>query len=128
MPPQALQGRFFSQNEEILTLVAASERYIDVIVDQRDVYLLRTGNAGRIKLTGSPAGIYRGEITTISPVATLEDVEQSFKVRMQITASGNAPLPPLGLSGDALIFGDPRPLWRHIFHEIRKILRADLWL
>ncbi|WP_281556475.1 HlyD family efflux transporter periplasmic adaptor subunit [Thalassomonas sp. RHCl1] len=128
MPPQALQGRFFEQNGEILTMVDATERYIDVIVDQRDVYLLQTGNLGRIKLTGSPAEIYRGKITTISPVATLEDVEQSFKVRMQLLPAENAPPAPLGLSGDALIFGEHQPLWRHIFHEIRKILRADLWL
>ncbi|WDE13161.1 HlyD family efflux transporter periplasmic adaptor subunit [Thalassomonas haliotis] len=128
MPPQALLGRFFGQNTEILTLVAATERYIDVIVDQRDVYLLSTGNWGRIKLTGNPANIYQGKVTTISPVATLEDVEQSFKVRMQVLPAANDPLPPLGLSGDALIFGEHQPLWRHIFHEIRKILRADLWL
>ena len=128
MPPESLKGRFFPKNGEILSLVAASERYIDVIVDQRDVYLLQTGHLGRIKLTGTPANIYQGKITTISPVATLEDVEQSFKVRMQLLPAANDSLAPLGLSGDALIFGEHQPLWRHIFHEIRKILRADLWL
>ena len=60
--------------------------------------------------------------------STLDGIEQSLLVRMKITLSDDAQIPPLGLSGDIVIFGEPQPLWRHIFHSIRKVLRADLWL
>jgi len=128
LPPSVMQGRFYAKNSEILTLVSARNRYMDVIVDQRDVYLLKIGHQARIQLTGAASGIFHAAITTIAPIATLDGLEQSFKIRMQIIPDSNLLLPPLGLSGEVLIFGERQSLWRHIFHEIRKVLRADLWL
>ncbi len=128
LPPQSMQGRYFASGEPMVSLVAAKTRFIDVIVDQRDVYLLSQGDSGRIRFAGVGPRIYDATIAAIAPLAKLEGAEQSLMVRMAITLNDHVQVPPIGLSGDILIFGKPMPLWRHIFHRIRKILRADLWL
>ncbi len=127
IPPQSLQGRFIAQGDEIITLAAARSRHINVIVDQRDVYLLKLGDRGRIRFTGVAPTIYQGEIKQMAPVATRDGIEQSFTVKMELDLNGQQ-VPPLGLSADVIIFGEQQPLWRHFLHRVRKILRADLWL
>ena len=128
MPAQSIMGRFFAAGSPVINLVAANERFIEVIVDQRDVYLLADGNKGLIRFAGVAPSIYDAQIDLISPVAKLEGIEQSVLVRMKIALTQDSQIPPLGLSGDIVIFGQPQPLWRHFFHGIRKVLRADLWL
>ncbi|MCJ8274289.1 MAG: HlyD family secretion protein [Psychrosphaera sp.] len=128
IPPQSIQGRYFPAGEPIVTLVSERQRYVEVIVDQRDIYLLDIGNEGRIRFVGVGPNIYDAKVQMISPVAKLEGIEQSLTVRMGIELGPDSQIPPLGLSGDILIFGEHTPLWRHFFHTIRKVLRADLWL
>lgn len=128
IPPQSIQGRYFPAGEPIATLVSKRQRYVEVIVDQRDIYLLDIGNEGLIRFVGVGPAIYDAKVQMISPVAKLEGIEQSLTVRMGIELGPDSQIPPLGLSGDILIFGEHTPLWRHFFHTIRKVLRADLWL
>lgn len=128
LPPQSMLGRYFASGDVVMTLVSPNERFIDVIIDQRDVYLLKVGQPGRIRFTGVGPAIYDATIELISPLAKLEGIEQSLMVRMGIKIEPGMQIPPLGLSGDIMIFADPLPLWRHFLHSIRKILRADLWL
>jgi len=128
LPAQSLLGRYFNSGDEIVTLVSQQKRFIDVIVDQRDVHYIQVGNRGRIRFAGVAAHVYPATVTLISPVAKLEGIEQSLLVRMAIDVAQNTAIPPLDLSGEILILGQATPLWRHIYHSIRKILRADLWL
>jgi multidrug resistance efflux pump len=128
MPPGSVIGRYFASGDPIVTLVSQRERFIEVIVDQRDLYLLSVGNIGRIRFAGVGPRIYPAKIDMISPVAKLEGIEQSVLVRMAITIEAGEMVPPLGLSGELIILGEKIPLWRHFFHTIRKVLRADLWL
>lgn len=128
MPPKLMQGRFFASGSPIVTLVDKQQRFIDVVVDQRDLYLLKVGDHGRIRFAGVAPQIYNATIERISAVAKLEGIEQSLQVRMSIELESGMQVPPLGLSGEIKIFGEPLPLWRHFLHSIRKILRADLWL
>lgn len=128
LPPQSMLGRFYGMGDEIVTLIAEKERFIEVIVDQRDLYLVNVGDKGRIRFAGVAPAIYQATVTMISPVAKLEGIEQSLLVRMEIDLDEQHASPPLGLSAEIIIFGQPTPLWRHFFHTIRKILRADLWL
>ena len=128
LPPQSLLGRFFTLGDEIVTLIAEKERFIEVIVDQRDVYLLSVGDKGKIRFAGVAPTIYHATVKMISPLAKLEGIEQSLVVRMEIDLIEGLASPPLGLSAEIIIFGQPTPLWRHFFHTIRKVLRADLWL
>jgi len=126
MPKQMLVGRYFHQGDPIVTLVDAHDRYIDVIVDQRDFALLKLGNDARIQFSGSDSKIFSAQVIAMSPLAKLDGIEQSVMVRMQITPQQQVPV--LGLSADVLIFAEKQALWRHFIHLIRKILRADLWL
>lgn len=128
LPPQSLLGRYVVSGDEIVTLISQKQRFIDVIVDQRDVHFIKLGDRGRIRFAGVAAKVYHASVTMMSPVAKLEGIEQSLLVRMAIDIDENAAVPPLGLSGQILIFTQAIPLWRHFHHSIRKILRADLWL
>lgn len=128
LPPESMQGRFFSAGTPILNLIAQKQRLIDVIVDQRDIGLLSTGDEARVRFAGVAPAIYPAQIEQIGSVAKLEGIEQSVLVRMTITANEDRPIPPVGLSADVLIFGQPTSVWGHILHQIRKVLRADLWL
>jgi len=128
LPPNLIVGRHFASGDPIVTLVSTRQRFIDVIVDQRDMYLLTEGNKGRIRFAGVGPAIYDSVIDSISPMAKLEGIEQSFVVRMSIFAPEGLQVPPLGLSGEVLIFGKRIPLGLHFVHMVRKILRADLWL
>ena len=128
LPPQSVLGRYYASGDEIVTLVSAKQRFIDVVVDQRDVYYIELGNQALVRFAGVAATNYNATITMISPMAKLDGIEQGLMVRMAIKHTEPAILPPLGLSGQIIIFGQSIPLWRHIHHSIRKILRADLWL
>jgi putative peptide zinc metalloprotease protein len=128
LPPQSLKGRFFVSGDEIVTLIPKQQRFIDAIVDQRDVTFVKLGDQGRIRFAGVSPQVYQAKVTLISPVAKLEGIEQSLLVRMEIALEGQSAPPPLGLSGEIIILGRPTPLWRHFLHGMRKILRADLWL
>lgn len=128
MPRQSVLGRYFVSGTPIVTLVDQQRRFIDVIVDQRDVYLLKVGDSGRIRFVGVGPAIYNATIELIAPMAKLEGIEQSLVVRMGIEQMPGLQIPPTGLSGEIMIFGESMSLWRHILHPIRKILRADLWL
>ena len=128
LPPDSIAGRYFTAGEPIVSLVSSDKRFIDVIVDQRDMHLLNMGDAGRIRFSGVGPAIYDCFIQSISQVAKLEGVEQSFVVRMSIQIPKDLQIPPLGLSGEVLIFGQRLPLGLHFVHLVRKILRADLWL
>jgi len=128
LPPQSIDKRFYHAGDEILTLIAKKQRFIEVIIDQRDVYLVSLGDKSSIRFTGIAPVIYHATVSMISPIATLDVMEQGLLVRLDIELTENTPVPPLGLSADIIIFGEPRPLWQHFSHAIRKILRADLWL
>ncbi|WP_111980218.1 hypothetical protein [Algibacillus agarilyticus] len=128
MPPQAYLGRYYNVGEPILKLVAKQSRFIDVIVDQRDVNLLNVGHVGRIQLPMAETGVYNAKVLSIAPVGRLAGVEQSFVVRMGIDDTPDLAIPRLGLQGKVIILGQPLPVWQHLLHSVRKILRADLWL
>jgi putative peptide zinc metalloprotease protein len=127
-PVKTQLGRYFLAGDVMLSLIDRSQRYLDVIVDQRDVSLIKIGDQGRIKLTGYGTQIYSGTVTGISPLAKLEGIEQSVLIRMSIEYQNEHNIPVIGLPADVIILGNKHALWRHILHIIRKTLRADLWL
>ena len=132
LPPQSQQGRYYAKGDEIVTLISTRVRFMDVIVDQRDVHFVSVGDKGKIRFSGVAPHIYQAIVTQISPVAKLEGIEQSLLVRMEILLNdkdgASIKTIPMGLSGEVVIFGQSMALWRHGLHAIRKVLRADLWL
>lgn len=128
LPPDMVVGRYFSAEQEILTLVNEEARYFDAIVDQRDVSYLAVGDEAKVALIADLSDVYRAKVESISAVATSDGVEQKVLVRMAIENWQSGRYLPVGLGGDAKIYGDELPLWRHFAFKIRKFFRADLWL
>lgn len=128
LAPDLIQGRFFSEQQEVLRLNSNQIRYFDAIVDQRDVSYLTAGNQSLIKLEAVMGEIYQAEIELITSLAKSAGVEQKVLVRMKISNWDPNTLLPPGVPGIARIYGENLPLWQHFTFHIRKFFRADLWL
>ncbi|XOV77785.1 MAG: efflux RND transporter periplasmic adaptor subunit [Aestuariibacter sp.] len=128
LPPDMLQGRFFSQEQEVIRLVSDEQRFFDAIVDQRDVSYLKVGDEALIRLNADWSKIYRAEVQSISALAKASGVEQKVKVRTRLINWEKNEYLPIGLTGETKLYGAEMPLWQHAVFNIRKFFRADLWL
>lgn len=126
--PDLIKGRFYSEQQEVLRLLSQDSRYFDAIVDQRDVSYLMIGDKAKIQLTAHLSKILEAEIQVISSLAKSSGVEQKVLVRMLITNWAPQEYLPVGVTGEAKIYGENLPLWQHFMFKIRKFFRADLWL
>ncbi|MEW5774642.1 MAG: HlyD family efflux transporter periplasmic adaptor subunit [Thermodesulfobacteriota bacterium] len=127
-PRETLIGRFFPQGAPILTLASARTRMASVTLDQADLEDVAPGHAARVLLAGALHGPLEGVVERIAPVAQKQGAQQRFEVRVRLEQVQGRALPPLGLTGQALILGQPRPLWRHVWRHLKAIVRFDLWL
>lgn len=128
LSPELIQGRFFAEQQEVLRLLSEESRYFDAIVDQRDVSYLSVGDAAKIRLNAQYSRILDAEVQVISALAKSSGVEQKVLVRMLVTNWQPGVYLPVGVSGEAKIYGENMPLWQHFVFKIRKFFRADLWL
>ena len=128
LSPDLLQGRYFAEQQEVLKLLSENSRFFDAIVDQRDVSYLSPGDKAKVRLTAQLSRVHEAEVQVISALAKSAGVEQKVLVRMLITDWQPGDYLPVGVSGEAKIYGENQPLWRHFMFKIRKFFRADLWL
>lgn len=128
LSPELLQGRYFTEQQEVLKLLSENSRYFDAIVDQRDVSYLSPGHKAKVRLNAQLSRVFNAEVQVISALAKSAGVEQKVLVRMRITDWQSEDYLPVGVSGEAKIYGENLPLWQHFMFKIRKFFRADLWL
>ena len=128
LSPELIQGRFFAEQQEVLRLLSEDSRYFDAIVDQRDVSYLSPGDRAKIVLNAQLSDVLEAQVQLISALAKSDGVEQKVLVRMVIKDWDSDVYLPVGISGEAKIYGEKRPLWQHVVFKIRKFFRADLWL
>ncbi|MBE1301283.1 MAG: hypothetical protein GJ680_15435 [Alteromonadaceae bacterium] len=128
LPPDLLKGRFFSEQQEVLTLISEQERFFDAIVDQRDVAYLSVGDNALVRLNAGMSNVYDAEVISKSAIAMSSGVEQKVLVRLLLKGWQDDPYLPVGLGGEAKLYGETLPLWQHLTFKLRKFFRADLWL
>ncbi len=128
LPPDLMQGRFFGEQQEILTIVSEDVRYFEAVVDQRDVSYLEVGDSAKVRLNAHMGSVYDATIESISPIAKSAGVEQKVLVRMLLLGWQEQPYLTLGVPGTTKIYGQELPYWQHLAFKIRKFFRADLWL
>ena len=127
-PAQTLSGRYFGRGETVVTLIPARARQINVVLEQSDLALIRTGNSVRVRLTGSPQSVITGTVQAITPVAKMDGPNRLFQLRIEMDIPDHMPPPPPTMTGEVRILGEAAPLWAHILRPIRATFRSDLWL
>ena len=122
MPVTMIQGRFYSQGEEIVKLRPATEQLIDIGIEQADRGLIHLGQAARIRLQNGD--LITGQVYEMAPLAEAYGPDRKINIRVQ---TQSRPIPE-ELPCQAVILAEHRLLWEHLWRPIRKMLRAELFI
>lgn len=111
---------------DVLFEIAPLDDYrIALQVDERDIEGLSVGQQGRLALASMPGDELPLVIESITPVTSVEDGRNLFRVEAML-AEPNPRLRP-GMEGVAKITVDERSLWWIWTHRISDWLRLWLW-
>lgn len=127
-PPVVMRGRHFGAGEELLTLIPLKKRRISVTLEQGDFPLVEEGQEGRVRFTAVGPLVYPARVVSVAPAAKADGPERFFEIQLEIQTPEGRAAPAVGMTGEVMILGNNRPLWRHIVRPIRRMLRADLWI
>ncbi|MBF0426545.1 MAG: HlyD family secretion protein, partial [Magnetococcales bacterium] len=121
-----LLGRFVPAGAELLRLVAARERFVDVALVQSDFVLVAVGDVARVRLRGGADELLTGVVERVAPVAVGGDA--LFVVRVRLGLPEGVAAPPPGVVGEVAIFGRRMAVGWQVWRWVRRFLRADLWV
>jgi RND family efflux transporter MFP subunit len=81
---ETMVGRRLQFGDTFAEVVDTSRTIVDVAIDDADAGLLRTGARVAIKLNSFPTRTFRGEVTIVSPKATLVGDSRVFYARVAV--------------------------------------------
>jgi GAF domain-containing protein/multidrug resistance efflux pump len=120
-----LVGRKLSLGDPIMELVSTNNVVVDVAVPERDVSLLRAGDAARVKLESYPTRTFGGTVSVVSPAGQVVGDTRAFYARITVSnSSGN--LRP-GMQGYSKISTSLRPLGYVLFRDPALWVWSKLW-
>ncbi|HEY1808972.1 MAG TPA: efflux RND transporter periplasmic adaptor subunit, partial [Acidobacteriaceae bacterium] len=79
-----LAGRKVSLGDPLMELVSTDSVSVDVAVPERDVALLRVGDAARVKLDSFPTRTFSGRVGVVSPASQVTGDDRSFYARIVV--------------------------------------------
>ena len=120
-----LAGRKLSLGDPIMEVVSTDSVSVDVAVPERDVSLLRVGDAARVKLDSFPTRTFSGRVGVVSPASQVVGDDRDFYARISV------PNPDgrlrAGMQGFGKIRTGLRPLGFVLFREPALWVWAKLW-
>lgn len=120
-----LAGRKLSLGDPIMELVSTESVSVDVAVPERDVSLLRVGDAARVKLESFPTRTFSGQVGVVSPASQVVGDDRSFYARISVpNADGRL---RAGMQGYGKIRTGLRPLGYVLFRDPALWVWAKLW-
>ena len=118
-----LQGAPVSRGDVLLTLAPADGYRVVLDVDERDIGQLKTGQHGVLALSAQPGSPQAVEVTRITPMASVVEGANVFRVEAQLVDASNALRP--GLQGVAKITVAHEPIiqasWRWLSDRVRML-------
>jgi RND family efflux transporter MFP subunit len=118
-------GHSLKPGDTFAEVVDTSRATVDVAVDERDVSLLRSGEAASIKLDGFPMRTFRGEVTVVSPKSQVQGDDHVFFARVSIPNRDGAVR--TGMQGRGKIFTAWRPAGQVFFRRPTMWLWSKIW-
>ncbi len=79
-----LAGRKVSLGDPLMELVSTDSVSVDVAVPERDVSLLRVGDAARVKLDSFPTRTFSGRVGVVSPASQVVGDDRAFYARIMV--------------------------------------------
>ena len=108
-----------------MEIVSTDQVVADVAVPERDVSLLRTGDAARVKLEAFPTQTFAGDVSVVSPAGQPLGDNRAFYARITVpNHDGN--LRP-GMQGFGKIRTGLRPLGYVMLRDPALWLWSKLW-
>ncbi len=118
-----LQGAPVSRGDVLLTLAPADGYRVVLDVDERDVGQLHNGQHGVLALSAQPDAPHAVEVTRITPMASVVEGANVFRVEAKLVDDGKALRP--GLQGVAKITVAREPViqagWRWLSNRMRML-------
>lgn len=108
-------GKKLSLGDPIMELVSTREVEVDVAVPERDVALVRAGDAARIKLESFPTRTLGGRVSLVSPAGEVVGDGRAFYARIAVPNPGGVVRP--GMEGYGKIRTGLRPVGYVLFRD-----------
>ena len=120
-----IAGRKLSLGDPIMELVSTNDVEVDVALPERDIPLVRQGDAARVKLESFPTQTFAGRVTVLSPAGEVVGDSRAFYARIMVPNPGGALRP--GMQGYGKVRTGLRPLGYVLFRDPALWLWSKLW-
>ena len=118
-----LQGAPVSRGDVLLTLAPVDGYRVVLDVDERDVGQLRVGQGGVLALSAQPGSPHAVEVTRITPMASVVEGANVFRVEAQLVDDSNDLRPGLQGVGKITVAREPviQASWRWLSDRVRML-------
>lgn len=122
------QGTPVKQGDVLFEIAAGKTYRLYVYVDERELSLVKLGQAAEVKLTSLPNQTLTAQVVLVSPMSEVRDGRNYFRVELSLpnVDSATSILRP-GMTGTGKILTEKRALGWIWFHDIVNWLRLSLW-
>ncbi|MGA8110104.1 MAG: efflux RND transporter periplasmic adaptor subunit, partial [Acidobacteriaceae bacterium] len=120
-----IAGRKLSLGDPIMELVSTNEVEVDVALPERDIPLVRQGDAARVKLESFPTQTFAGRVKVLSPAGEVVGDSRAFYARIMVANPGGALRP--GMQGYGKVRTGLRPLGYVLFRDPALWFWSKLW-
>jgi multidrug efflux pump subunit AcrA (membrane-fusion protein) len=98
---------------------------VDMAVPEREMEDIQSGHTVVIKLQGYPSSRFEGTVTTIAPVAEIEEGRSVIHVRSVL--DNDTGLLKVGMTGIARIQCGPRSIGAIMLRRMVRYVRTEFW-
>lgn len=122
------RGAPVKQGDLLFEIAAGNEYRVHLFVDERDVAIVKPGQAGELKLTSLPVDVFITQVKLITPISEVREGRNYFRVELSLNTPPEkiATLRP-GMTGTGKLNTGKRLLGWIWFHDVWNWLRLSLW-
>ncbi len=100
---KVVKGQLISANATLLTLINTQNMYLNLEVDETDIGKVSIGLPVKISLDAFPDEEFKGEVVSISPIATISNNIPIFKVKVRISNPDGRLKAGMSADGDIIL-------------------------
>ncbi|HEX4038447.1 MAG TPA: efflux RND transporter periplasmic adaptor subunit [Acidobacteriaceae bacterium] len=120
-----IAGQKLSLGDPVMELVSTKDMEVDVALPERDIPLVRQGDAARVKLESFPTQTFAGRVNVVSPAGDVVGDSRAFYARIMVPNTNGALRP--GMQGYGKVRTGLRPLGYVLFRDTGLWLWSKLW-
>jgi hypothetical protein len=118
-------GEVIRQGDLLCRLMDHRALIADIAVPEREIGDIQVGYPVGIKMEGYPSRRFEGYVSSIAPVASVEEGKPVVRVRCELANPDG--LLKSEMTGNAGIYCPPRPIGAIMIRRLVRFIRTEFW-